>query len=521
MPLVLASSIVAAIGVALLFSHVYWTLIASPLAKIPGPNWFFLTSLRLSWEEFQGTRTRTIHRLHQQYGPAVRIGPNEVSFNSLSALRQIYGAGSPFGRPSAFYRIFSMFGQTSLFTFYSSSDHAARKKIMSQVYSKSAVLKSPVADSIQSKTKQFIDLIESDPRTASDLVRSLHFFSLDNMTWMVFGARGATKALMGELSDRQILSDIEEPTARRYSWFQLHLPRYTRLAMSCSFSHLRSIIDAFGLLPGKLPSAYSGLQGFALATFNTHRSYKTSASPPASESGLMMRLLHARTGNSGGKPLSNMEIAAECADNLDAGLKTTSDTLMFALWVLSLPQHRRYQERLIMEVKDAKSVRASDMSILPVDVCDRLPFLDAIIKETLRLYAPIAASQPRTSTQDTTIDSYHIPAGTVVSCQAFSMHRNPAVYPRPNTFDPDRWLASDAETAEIKRWWWPFSSGARMCLGMHFALAEMKTLLAAIYQTYSTNLRPDFENLSPTATSRFELVYDDSFPIAEVRFISP
>lgn len=50
-----------------------------------------------------------------------------------------------------------------------------------------------------------------------------------------------------------------------------------------------------------------------------------------------------------------------------------------------------------------------------------------------------------------------------------------------------------------------------------FALAEMKTLLAAIYQTYSTTLSPEFENLSPTATSRFELVYDDSFPIVEVR----
>jgi hypothetical protein len=49
------------------------------------------------------------------------------------------------------------------------------------------------------------------------------------------------------------------------------------------------------------------------------------------------------------------------------------------------------------------------------------------------------------------------------------------------------------------------------------ALAEMKTLLAAIYQTYSTTLNKEFEKLSPTATSRFELVYDDLFPIAEVR----
>lgn len=460
MPLVASS--IAAVGLAFLIYHVYWILLSSPLAKIPGPKLFSLTSLRLSKEDFQGTRTRTIHCLHQQYGPAARISPNEVSFNTITVLRQIYGAGSPFGRPASFYRIFDIYGQAHLFTFYSSSDHATRKKLMSQMYSNSAVLKGPVAESIQSKAKQFIELIETDPPTASNLVKSLHFFALDNVTWLVFGDRGATKTLLGQLLDRQVLSDIGEPTARRYSWFQIHLPRYTRWVMSCC-SHLRSIIDVFGLLPGKTPLAYSSLQRFALKTFNTH--FQGKPLMPANENSLMTRLMHAQNFNSRETPLSNIEIAAECADNLDAGLKTTSDTLMFALWALSLSKHRQYQQRLIAEVQEATSVLAETGSILPVNVCDRLPFLDATIKETLRLYAPIPASQPRTSTRDTTIDGYHIPAGTVVSCQAFSLHRNPEVFSNPNTFDPDRWLASDTETAEMKRWWWPFSSGARMCLG--------------------------------------------------------
>jgi hypothetical protein len=461
MPLVVAA--IATICVAFLVYHVCWALFFSPIAKIPGPKLFSLTGLSLAKEDFQGTRTRTIHHLHQQYGPVVRVGPNEVSFNSLAALRQIYGAGSPFGRPPAFYRIFDLFGKAHLFTFYSSVDHAARKKTMSQMYSKSTVLKSPVADSIQSKAKEFTDLIESDPQTASDLVKSLHFFSLDNITWMTFGDRGGTAALAGDVVDRQILSDIDEPTARRYSWFQIHLPRYTRLVMSCG-SHLRCFFNAFGLLPGKRPLAYSGLQDYALAIFDTLR--QDQALVPASDGGLMMRLLLEQRSNSGKTPISDMDIAAECADHLDAGLKTTSDTLMFALWALSLPGHRHYQQRLIAEVKEMGSILAGNGSILPADVCDRLPFLDAVIKETLRLYAPIPASQPRTSNRDTTIDGYHIPAETVVSCQAFSLHRNPEVFPDPNTFKPDRWLAGDMETTEMKRWWWPFSSGARMCLGM-------------------------------------------------------
>lgn len=463
------SLVVVAIATICLASFLYYilkTLVFSPLAQIPGPKSFAATSWTLAREDYKGTRTRKIHRLHEEYGAAVRVGPNEISFNSLTALRQIYGAGSVFGRPASFYRIFDIYGQAHMFTYHSSTEHSARKKIMSQLYSKSTVLKSPVTDSIETKVKHFLDLIESDPKTASHLSQSLHYFSLDNITWMVFRHHGSTDALTGNLSDRQILSDIDQPTARRYSWFQIHLPRYTRLVMSCG-SHLRSILDLLNVLPGKRPLAYSGLQDYALTTFNNCRHGKSVI--PTSDGSLMLRLMHEKDLNSGKSQLSDMEIAAECADHLDAGLKTTSDTLMFALWVLSLPKHRHFQERLVAEMNhatDSSLTGRDDGSVLPAELCDRLPFLDAVIKETLRLYAPIPASQPRTSARDVTIDGYFIPAGTIVSCQAFSLHRNSEIFADPYTFNPERWLASDADAAEMKRCWWPFSSGGRMCLGM-------------------------------------------------------
>jgi cytochrome P450 len=335
------------------------------------------------------------------------------------------------------------------------------------MYAKSTVLKSPVADSIQSKARQFLDLIESDPQTASDLTKSLHYYSLDNITWMVFGPYGrATAALTGRASDCQILSDIEQPTARRYSWFQIHLPQYTGWAMSCG-SRLRSILGLMGLLPGEKPLAYSGLQDYALTMFKTHR--QDSNQVLNSNASLIVRLLNAQAMDHGKDSISDMGIAAECADHLDAGLKTTSDTLMFALWALSLPDHQHYQQRLAAEVDSVRG-SLSDMAdnglVTPPDLCDRLPFLDAVIKETLRLYAPIPASQPRSSSRDTIVNGYAIPAGTIVSCQAYSLHRNSEVFPNPYTFNPDRWLGGDAEVIEMKRWWWPFSSGGRMCLGM-------------------------------------------------------
>lgn len=99
------------------------------------------------------------------------------------------------------------------------------------------------------------------------------------------------------------------------------------------------------------------------------------------------------------------------------------------------------------------------------EACDKLPHLDAVIKETLRLYAPLPASEPRAHPQDVTIDGLLIPAGTAVSMAPFNLHRNPKVHREPLKFDPDRWLSSGQELAEMK-WFWPFSSGGRMCIGI-------------------------------------------------------
>lgn len=461
---------IALTAVTTLLYHFCWNLFWSPLAKIPGPRAFAVTKWVLAYNEYVGVRTRKIHQLHQMYGPVVRIGPNEVSFNSQTALRQIYGPGTGFGRPRPFYRLFDIYGQPHMFTVFSSSEHAARKKVLSQLYSKSAILKTSAAESIQRRVTQFLELIEVQRRTLTDLSRSLHYFSLDNITTVVFGSSGgATESMAGCNSDRLILSDIDQHTARRHFWFQLHLPHYSQLAMSCG-SRLASVLDTLGAMPGMKPLAYSGLQQYAMQTFSKHRDEEIDASTDGDC--LMARLLRADGGNLRRDTLSDAGIAAECADHLDAGLKTTSDTLMFTLWALSLPCNQDYQQRLRSEVCSAREkLPPEDTSSvnlpLSVKTSDTLPFLDAVVKEALRLYAPIPASQPRVSSNDTIIDGYPIPASTVVSCQAYSLHRNSEVFQHPSIFNPDRWIsASDEEIASMRRWWWPFSSGGRMCLGM-------------------------------------------------------
>ena len=176
-----------------------------------------------------GQRTRTIHAMHKQYGSAVRIGPKEVHFNSTSAMRTIYGAGSIFER-TAFYRKFGAYGIRNLFTFVSVADHALRKRQLAHAYSKSANLKGHAAGIVEDKTKDFLDLVGRTPESEGlEIFAALHSFVIDVITTFLCGCEefGATAALQGNEMHKKLLGDIMDPARRRLSWFAVHLPSFT------------------------------------------------------------------------------------------------------------------------------------------------------------------------------------------------------------------------------------------------------------------------------------------------------
>lgn len=433
------------------------------LSKFPGPRLYALTRWRLAYEDWKGTRTRTIHQLHKMYGPVVRIGPNELSFNSLTALKTIYGAGSGFERTS-FYRMFDVYGHQNLFTFASPKAHSDRKKLLNHTYSKSSILKLSAA-AIEEKAWEYTKLLESDPKTASEIFSSLHYYALDNITHFLYGPGfGATAALTGSASDRALLDDVLDPSRRKLAWFAVHFPKYTKWLMSRTGLAER-VVAGLGLLPQKKPTVYTGIRRHAL---NAWQGF--SRIPMEEKDKFMTRTIlgklfenHSSQEENG---LGDMEIASEAADHLLAGVDTTSDTLMFLIWALSLPINALFQEKLIEEVSAMSSSMLDPRGIPTAEATGKLPYLDTVIKETLRLYAPLPASEPRSLPVDTVIDGYKVPANTVVSMSPYNLHRNPEIFPDPLVFNPERWLGNEKDVVEMKKWFWAFSSGGRMCIGM-------------------------------------------------------
>ncbi|KAL3457283.1 amino acid permease-domain-containing protein [Aspergillus heterothallicus] len=417
----------------------YISLYHSALSSIPGPKLFALTKWRLAYEDYRGTRTRYMLSLHEKYGNAVRIGPREVSFNTLPALRTIYD----------------------------------RKKLLNHAYSKTSVLSPKNATMVAEKVQKFMSLLENetDKSGSLEIFSALHYFSLDTITRFLYGdasrSHGATSALTST-NDRVLLNDILDPHRRNLSWFTIHFPRltnwiYTRTGV------LESLITWLDLLPMRKPATYSAIRAHARkAAEQIHQATLLEVSTLNANASIAERLLLATVPeNTKAAPiLHHLDVAAECADHLLAGIDTTSDTLMWAIFALSQQQNHVFQEKLRAEVL-AIDVALSQDGIVSALAADKLPYLDAVIKETLRLFAPLPGTEPRVAETDQVVDGYQIPMGTVVSMSPYTLHRNGSVFQDPLRFNPDRWVdSSPEETAEMKRWFWAFSSGGRMCIGM-------------------------------------------------------
>ncbi|KAJ9657248.1 hypothetical protein H2198_004474 [Neophaeococcomyces mojaviensis] len=401
--------------------------------------------------------------------------------------------------------MFDAYGTPNLFTFSSGVEHRNRKKLVSHMYSNQRLLEAHSIQMVKRKVQSYLNMLKNEPDLASEIFTSLHYFSFDAISEFVYGAGyGGTTALTGHEAHRRLIDDILDPARRRLAWFAIHFPAYTKWVTTRTGISER-LLDVLGLLPMKKPYTYSGIRGHALRAFYHFKTAIDSGKAIANDTSVIGRLFQVREKQG----LSDMDIASECADHLLAGIDTTADSLMFLIWALSLPQHKSYQERIRKELSD---VPVDEEGWPETRYLARLPWLNAVLRESLRLYTPLPAFEPRSASTDTVIDGFKIPARTIVGMSPYCMHREESVFPEPLVFKPERWLDSDSlslhESALQNKWFWAFSSGARMCIGMHLANVEMLTLVAAVYRQYSTSARqPD---VTPGITSRYEIFCDET-----------
>ena len=164
-----------------------------------------------------------------------------------------------------------------------------------------------------------------------------------------------------------------------------------------------------------------------------------------------------------------------------AGHETTALTLSWAWYMLG--ENPAAEARLHEELHGILAGRAPELADF-----ERLPYLRAVVNETLRLY-PAAYILARTSVAPCTIAGYDFPADTTMIMAQWVMHRDPRYFDDPEVFRPERWL-NGLENRLPAGAYFPFGDGPRRCIGQGFALLESALVLATIAQKYRFKLVP-------------------------------
>ncbi|RYP91047.1 hypothetical protein DL770_002877 [Monosporascus sp. CRB-9-2] len=404
------------------------------LSRIPGPAVSLFSSWLLKYHEFCANPTRYIHRLHLKYGPVVRIAPNEVSFASWEGVREIYGSGGSGYDKTEFYNLFIVYGRRTMFSTLNKEDkeeNTGRSLCQYECHE----------TNFSTRDSGALGEIRWEV-----LKVRLHDYAFDCVTHHLFEPYGSDS--LRDPAHEEIMKQVTFDDSLQNRLIAYYNPTLHRM--------IGGFLSLFAK-PRETPLA----DDFVIST-----SEKTGAA--------QFTLLNRMQDKAHG--LDHMDMAAECADHMTAGIDTTGDALCFLMWEISQPRSFHVQRRLQEELRGSAG--------LPFD---KLPYLDAVVNEGLRCFPAIPMSLPRyVPAGGRTIDGYFLPEKTIVSCQAYSTHRiDESVFPQPDLFNPERWLEEKGDL-DRKRLFFAFASGGRGCIGKHLALAEMKILLRDVYSRFTT-----------------------------------
>ncbi|XP_015898570.3 iridoid oxidase [Ziziphus jujuba] len=190
-------------------------------------------------------------------------------------------------------------------------------------------------------------------------------------------------------------------------------------------------------------------------------------------------------GKEGPDKISEHHINIVLLEMFMAGSETTSSTIEWAMAeLLRNPKSmQRAKEELNRVVGPNRKVEESDM--------DNLPYLEAVVKETLRLHPPIPLLIPRNAMEDTKFIGYMIPKDSQIFVNVWGIGRDPESWDEPLSFKPERFIGSKIEYKGQNYELLPFGSGRRICVGLSLAHRMVHLALSSLLHTFEWNSVPE------------------------------
>ncbi|KAJ7183193.1 cytochrome P450 [Mycena filopes] len=454
-------------------SIVTYRLSAShPLAKYPGPLLCKVSKLWFTWTALKGKQHMYYSELHQRFGDVVRIGPNELSFRDVNAIVPMMGSkGMPKG-PWWDGRVPESREVRPLLALRDPEEHARRRRAWNRAFSTPALKDYEVL--ISARISQLVDILttKAASQNSVDLSKWLGWLTYDIMNDVMFSGGGDSM----EFEDR-------DDTTRLLVNAQ---------PMALLMSHLPWISELYLWLPG---------MGQGLRAFRKYAAQR--ASERRARGSHHKDVFYHLIDEAGLEPTppSSAQILSDGGLAIIAGAETTSTTLCHIIWFL-LRNPTAYR-RLQAEVDDPKRntwVPASQA---------RMPYLNAVINEALRLFpAVLSGSQraPLIGSGGQTIGTHFVPEGTSAVVHTFSLHHDPRYFsPFPDAFIPERWLPSEEQIAlepsiftenefiHNTAAFIPFSVGPSNCVGRNLAYQEMRMVVCTLISKFEMRFERGYD----------------------------
>ncbi|CAL3965293.1 unnamed protein product [Diplocarpon coronariae] len=457
---------------------VVYRLFFHPLKHYPGPKLAAATR----WYEFYfdlvkgagGQFAWEIERMHDVYGPIVRINPDELHVRDPDWVDVLY-AGNPTHRdkhpPFA-----AMTGNPEAsFGTVDHKIHRKRKLATSPFFSKRSVAAAePI---IRGQAEKLCQSLQ-DSYARREVVK-LHTtylgFTTDSVSEFAFarpdGLQGNTEGLEDWAETLKMVGE-SFPLLRQFPWM-------LKVALKFPLWGYQLVVPAFS----RFLELHKEMKSQAGAFLENEKRHPTALAVKRTErpSTVFHGIYHSSL------PMEEKSLSRLSQEGLVmivAGSESTSRTLMMATYyLLTTPSALANLKRELYEAMPDASV------VPPVKVLEALPWLHAVIRETFRTSAFFTTRFPLVAPEKLKYRDWVIPPHTPVSMTTRSTMHDPSLFPSPETFIPERWLNGATHNGkDLNRYYIPFSKGTRICPGIELAYAELYMALAMTIRRFDLEL---------------------------------
>ncbi|KAK7989992.1 hypothetical protein PG989_010307 [Apiospora arundinis] len=466
LPITSALDTLALLAIAALTLRIIHLRFLHPLRQFPGPWLRSISQIPTALDLLRGNQPMVMKKLHEKYGPVVRLAPNELSFIDADAWEAIFGfqkTGPNFEKSELFIGAVNPLNGSVGISLAPNEIHTRQRKALAAPFTNKALLQQESI--LQVHVDKFVAAMKK-MATKGQAVNLANWFLTD--TFVTFD-------MIGDICFAEPFGCLDSGESTEWAASIVNIFKSAvwdqairRLTKTGSLLHkilLKLIVPADAARWRQVHFQNS-----------KEKTMRRLADPDRDHPDLIKHILD----NEGSrKGLTETEIILNMVLFISAGSETTAN--LITGWTYYMLRHPAKLARATAEVRDAFA--GAPAPAIRWEGVKSLAYLEATIHEALRLFSPAAANQMRVvGPQGATVCGRFVPAGTTAGIAPYAAVRSPRNFSHPDDFAPERWLRgplSDPRYAGDRlHASQAFSVGPRGCIGKNLSWMEMRLILA-------------------------------------------